>query len=410
MAKTPFVRESDSVLASLRSARGEVLPYRQILDELEAFVRFSEAFVVSSLPRGGLQIVQPQRVPESLLRGYSREFHAHDRLTWRAIAGETPVVARDAWDEGQFESSRYRTEFMQPHGFVAAAAAQLAAPVLDGYPGAVHLYRTAEHGEFSHEDVERLAAFARGLDQAIVESRAARLNGEACDPTVLTHRPPVRQFILDANLNAPVAQADPAVLDDDRLRENILQDARRRIEHTPAADREIIADRVPLPDSRGDLWNFRVVTHRSYPALSDGPVVFFCLQPQCCDWSTLRQADFQADNEVSRLIPALKFMRDHFHRGPTLVEIAKTVHLSPFHFHRRFTELLGITPKHFLLDCQIQQAKQDLLARHKELPKIAKECGFAHQSHFTSRFKQATGLTPTRWRRLAQEVQKASQN
>jgi len=189
---------------------------------------------------------------------------------------------------------------------------------------------------------------------------------------------------------------------DERLRQNILDDARRRFEHVNG--RDLVADRVPLPDSRGDLWNFRVVTHKEYPALSNGPVVFFCLQPACGDWHALRAVDFQADNEVARLIPALKFMREQFHRGPTLVEIAKTVHLSPFHFHRRFTELLGITPKHFLLDCQIQQAKKDLLERNKDLIKIATECGFAHQSHFTSRFKQATGLTPTRWRRMALEA------
>jgi AraC-like DNA-binding protein len=170
------------------------------------------------------------------------------------------------------------------------------------------------------------------------------------------------------------------------------------------------SDRVPLADSRGDLWNFRVVTHRTYPALADGPIVFFCLSPACCDWTILRPGDFQADNELSRLIPALKFMREEFHRGPTLVEIAKTVHLSPFHFHRRFTELLGITPKHFLLDCQIMQAKVDLLEGKKDLVKIATDCGFAHQSHFTSRFKQATGLTPTRWRRMAQDVSRGSRS
>ena len=81
------------------------------------------------------------------------------------------------------------------------------------------------------------------------------------------------------------------------------------------------------------------------------------------------------------------------------------MHLSPFHFHRRFTELLGITPKHFLLECQINQAKGELIKREKELADIATDCGFSHQSHFTSRFKQATGLTPTRWRRLIAEQQ-----
>ena len=92
---------------------------------------------------------------------------------------------------------------------------------------------------------------------------------------------------------------------------------------------------------------------------------------------------------------------------PTLDEISSKAHLSPFHFHRRFSELLGQTPKHFLLSCQIQQARRMLMERKVRLANIAAECGFAHQSHFTSRFKQASGLTPTRWRRLATEMQTA---
>jgi AraC family transcriptional regulator len=149
------------------------------------------------------------------------------------------------------------------------------------------------------------------------------------------------------------------------------------------------------------LWTFRAVTYSRYPGVRDGQVVVFCLQPTCGEWALVRPQDMAADQEVARLIPSLKFMRHEFHRGPTLTEIAKVVHLSPFHFHRRFAELLGLTPKHYLLECQITQAKRELLARKKELAQVATDCGFAHQSHFTSRFKQATGLTPTRWRRLA---------
>lgn len=164
-------------------------------------------------------------------------------------------------------------------------------------------------------------------------------------------------------------------------------------------------DRLQVPDSGGDLWTFSVVTYKSYPALGGGAFVIFSLQPDCCEWGAIGPSDFQADAELSRLIPALRFMQADFHRSPTLGTIARTVRLSPFHFHRRFTQLLGITPKHFLLECQIYEAKTQLLARKKTLAQIASSCGFAHQSHFTSRFRQATGLTPTRWRRLATEVQ-----
>jgi AraC-like DNA-binding protein len=195
---------------------------------------------------------------------------------------------------------------------------------------------------------------------------------------------------------------------DERLRNQIVDVAKRRTGqlngHANAADRLL------LPDSHGDTWTFRVVTYKRYPALGDGVFNFFCLQPDANEWGVVRPTDLNADAELARLVPALKFMQENFATGPTLVDIAKTVQLSPFHFHRRFTELLGLTPKQFLLECQINQAKHDLLARDKELAQIAKDCGFAHQSHFTSRFKQATGLTPTRWRRMATDRYQASDN
>ena len=102
-------------------------------------------------------------------------------------------------------------------------------------------------------------------------------------------------------------------------------------------------------------------------------------------------------------MPSLQFMQENYREKANLHQIARTVHLSPFHFHRRFTELLGITPKHYLFDCQIAEAKRKLAQGEMDLKEIADHCGFAHQSHFTSRFKQATGLTPTRWRRLARD-------
>ena len=65
-------------------------------------------------------------------------------------------MGADAWEAGQFESSRYFTDFMSVNGFRYAAAAPLAAPVFEGYPGAIHLYRTADQGAFNSEDLATL--------------------------------------------------------------------------------------------------------------------------------------------------------------------------------------------------------------------------------------------------------------
>jgi AraC-like DNA-binding protein len=364
---------------------------------------------VTTLPRGDLQVVQPSNVSDGLLKAYARGYHTEDALTWQTIVRQKPVDARDVWSADALDQTAYAAEWLRPQGLAHVVSLPVSSPVLAGYPGAVHLCRTAEQGPFSKAEVERLAAVIADHEHRSEKSRlgAPKKIGTGKNASVID-RPATRLAIIDANQKSKLP-ADQWQALDERLRNNMVDYARRKNQqlngHANAADR------VLLPDSHGDNWTFRVVTYKSYPALSnEGPVSFFCLQPDAAEWGVVKPTDINADQELARLVPSLKFMQEHFASGPTLVDIAKTVQLSPFHFHRRFTELFGLTPKQFLLECQINQAKHDLLARDKELAQIAKDCGFAHQSHFTSRFKQATGLTPTRWRRMATERYRVSEN
>ena len=355
------------------------------------------AVVISTMPRGSLQLAQPAKLPEGVFKAYARDYHLEDRLSWRAILDQKPLRGADVFGA----EDRFVTEYLKPNGLGFAAAAPLAAPVLDGYPGALHVYRPADAGDFTQEDLRTLGEIASQIDEAIEKARQTRHSGTRETSITLTPRPQGRLFVFDEHGKQRMPIGDFQSFDQ-RLRDSMAEEAKARLNKL---DGQLFnADRVQLPDSRGDLWTFRAVTYARYPGFGDGPFVIFCLQPTCAEWAVVRPVDLQADPELARLVPALKFMSQEFHRGPGLGEIARTVHLSPFHFHRRFAELLGLTPKHYLLECQINQAKVELLARKKELSQIATDCGFAHQSHFTSRFKQATGLTPTRWRRQANET------
>lgn len=348
--------------------------------------------------------MQPSTVPETLVKSYGTALHAEDRLTWQSILKRKPQRVGDCWSNKELESSRYFQEWLQPMGLAHAVSVPLASPILAGYPGAAHLCRTAEQGEFNTSEVQSLSQVVAQFDERVASARA---NRKPCAIIPGIERPRNRFIILDQSFRAKSPGGGTLDLDD-RFRQQMVDHARRRLQHLNGDG--FVADRIMLADAHGDRWAYRAVTFKSYPALGEGSFSFFCLQPDCGEWTVLRPADFQADAELSRLIPALRFMQQEFHRGPTLVDIAKTVHLSPFHFHRRFTELLGLTPKQFLLDCQIALAKTELLSGEKELVQIAKECGFAHQSHFTSRFKQAAGFTPTRWRKMALARQANSEN
>jgi AraC-like DNA-binding protein len=383
----PDTHMSHSV--STRSFGGESYSFRHFVDGLNREVPSSEVILLTTLPRGGLQIIQPQRVSDSFLKSYVREWHTEDDASWKAILTGKPAKAKP--------DTRYAEQFLALFGYHHAAAAPISDPVLPGYVGALQLLRSGEQGPFTSAELEKLGESAEQLAAAMKEVRTTRTlvqNGSQVD----TQPTDIREFVL--NEMGEVLLNKSAF---DRLDENIRHQMMREATHRSQKvhGQGVAMERLLLPDSKGDHWVVNATTFPKYPALYAGPVVFFCILPSCTDWARVRTSDFQADAEMARLVPAMKFMLQEYHRGPTLTEIAKTVHLSPFHFHRRFSELFGLTPKHFLLECQIHDAKGELLSGEKELAKIASDCGFAHQSHFTSRFKQATGLTPTRWRRMA---------
>ena len=395
MTQISVPRDSHTLAVSSNMTNG--FSYPQHLERLERIVTYAEALVVSSMSRGGLQVTQAAHGNEALLRSYARGMHGEDRATWQTIVTGQALTGTDAWGRQAFEDSRFRQEVMVPAGFAHVAAARIRDVVLPGYDGALQVYRTTEQGPFSAVDLQNLSALAKEIEAGLNRDRDARSERHHEVLPAWAHRPAVRQFVFDQDMNELLGGDRLSQLDD-RLRHQILHHARHQLQDLDGQPSQ--ADRLQLPDSRSDLWTFRVSAFKNYPALTDGPVIFFCLQPECGEWALIRQGDFQADLELSRLVPSMKYMREEFHRVPTLDEIAKLSHLSPYHFHRRFTDLLGLTPKHFMLECQIQEAKRQLSAGEAGLAEISKACGFSHQSHFTSRFKQATGLTPTRWRRM----------
>jgi AraC-like DNA-binding protein len=376
---------------------GDSLSFPQIFDLIGHDITFATGTVVTLLPRGALHMVQPQRVSEPLLRSYLKDASVEDRAAWSAMINGKPARSSDMFERKE-ENSLFPARFLRAHGLRYSAAAPLKSPTFEGYHGALWLARTEEQGDFSNAELNYLGELASDLSGVIHETRMARLPAATDTDAPWLHCLTDRVFIFDDRLKQVYPVKSPAGLDG-VLHDHMIRQARTAFEQVKK--KQDVTDRALLPDLDGDLWTFRVVYHKEIPAIGDSSYVTLCLQPIASDWWTLSNNDFQADSELSRLLPAVRFMSKEFRSSPTLTDIAKQVHLSPFHFHRRFTDLMGLTPKHFLLECQIEEAKRELVSRKKPLPQLATDCGFAHQSHFTSRFKQSTGLTPTRWRRLA---------
>jgi AraC family transcriptional regulator of adaptative response/methylated-DNA-[protein]-cysteine methyltransferase len=80
--------------------------------------------------------------------------------------------------------------------------------------------------------------------------------------------------------------------------------------------------------------------------------------------------------DYQRIEQAIRFIRENFQDQPDLDEIARQIHLSPFHFQRLFKEWAGVSPKKFLQFTSIEYAKQ-LLQQQKTLATVSFETGLS---------------------------------
>lgn len=81
-----------------------------------------------------------------------------------------------------------------------------------------------------------------------------------------------------------------------------------------------------------------------------------------------------------------------------LTDLARVANMPVDAFTRAFKASTGTTPHAFVVDCRIARAQFLLRADARSISAVAFACGFSSQSHLTSVFRRATGLTPKAYR------------
>ena len=88
----------------------------------------------------------------------------------------------------------------------------------------------------------------------------------------------------------------------------------------------------------------------------------------------------------------------HLHSRIDLGDLAGVAHLSPSKFNRQFRASFSCTPGQYVRRMRIARAQNLMMMSRDQLSRIAAECGFADQSHFTRCFRKLVGESPAMWR------------
>jgi AraC family transcriptional regulator of adaptative response/methylated-DNA-[protein]-cysteine methyltransferase len=97
--------------------------------------------------------------------------------------------------------------------------------------------------------------------------------------------------------------------------------------------------------------------------------------------------------DYQRIEKAISYIAENFKAQPDLDEVAKQVHLSPFHFQRIFKDWAGVTPKKFLQYISLEYAKE-LLERKYTLADATEESGLSGTGRLHDLFVSIEGMTP----------------
>lgn len=90
--------------------------------------------------------------------------------------------------------------------------------------------------------------------------------------------------------------------------------------------------------------------------------------------------------------------------------MAAEAELSPFHFLRCFSAVLGVTPHQYLVRSRLRHAARLLADDTRSITDVAFDAGFGDVSNFVRTFHRAAGVSPRRFRQAAHGDRKILQD
>ncbi len=106
-------------------------------------------------------------------------------------------------------------------------------------------------------------------------------------------------------------------------------------------------------------------------------------------------------NNTSAIIQEIiSYLRNNYAKDTTIETLAHQFGISRSHLSREFKKITGFSPKEYLIQIRISQAKLLLRGSSISIDDISSAIGFHDTAHFIQTFKKAEGITPLKFRKF----------
>ncbi len=156
-------------------------------------------------------------------------------------------------------------------------------------------------------------------------------------------------------------------------------------------------------------WARQAATGKNDAALDEVGLLF---AQRCADLFSGQKRTSVATGarDRRRAVEAALWLDSHSREDVGLADAAATIGLSPFHFLRLFSQVLGVTPHQYLVRSRLRHAAQQLTEDDRPITDIALDVGFEDLSNFVRTFHRAAGVSPRRFRQLTRDDRKILQD
>jgi AraC-like DNA-binding protein len=110
-----------------------------------------------------------------------------------------------------------------------------------------------------------------------------------------------------------------------------------------------------------------------------------------------------------RAVETALWIDAHSHQEIDLEAAAGQADISPFHFLRLFSSVLGVTPHQYLVRSRLRHAARLLADDDRPVTDVAYDVGFGDLSNFVRTFHRAAGVSPRKFREASRGKRKIFQ-